>query len=223
MSLAGMLVEYLITGCSALIWIWLILLLPGVDLPPGVNVRDLEAHQIAIFVPLLYVLGLFIDYLAKGLTDFLDDTVRQRFWRPAAKRLSKLTREGSLLHKWLVGPKSYKGAIEYAEIFLRSPDLGKQLELRSTRDRVARGALINTLLIGVALAWYSHQTGYASPLQIIIATFVSCWLWFLIWLRLHGLTDKYHVKAGEAMAKDHSKDETSRPTRGLKRTPDGAA
>jgi hypothetical protein len=204
MSLAGMLVEYLITGCSALIWIWLILLLPGADLPAGVNARELEAHQVAFFVPILYVLGLFIDYLAKGLTDFLDERVRQQLWRSAARRLSKFTQEDSRLGKWLAGPKSYDGSIEYADIFFHAPDLGKQLELRSTRDRVARGALMNTLLIGATLAWYSNETGYAPLSLVIIATLVGCWIWFMIWLRLHRLTDKYHMHAGEVIERNQA-------------------
>ena len=51
------------------------------------------------------------------------------------------------------------------EVMLASPDLGKQLEMRSSRDRVARGAFLNAVIGTLVL---SRHDLIQSPVEIYL-------------------------------------------------------
>jgi hypothetical protein len=71
MQLPGLLIEYLINGSCALIWIGALFVVLGKQLP------SLDDKYLILFLPGLYVLGMIIDYVAtftaKALKDRIED------------------------------------------------------------------------------------------------------------------------------------------------------
>ena len=90
---------------------------------------------------------------------------------------------------------------------LASTDLGKQLELRSSRDRVARGALLNAV-IGTVVLFRHHSTQHPLSEYVLLGGLALCIVLFLMWHRFDRLTHKYRRKAGQAIER-----QTARLTR----------
>ena len=65
MQIPGLLVEYLINGSCALIWIWGVFKLINIELPTVSDARLL------LLVPGLYVVGMVVDRVAKGTVELL--------------------------------------------------------------------------------------------------------------------------------------------------------
>jgi len=65
MQLPGMLIEYLITGSCALIWMWVFSKVLGKEVP---SVSD---ARLILLLPAIYVVGMIIDFVAHGLVDFI--------------------------------------------------------------------------------------------------------------------------------------------------------
>jgi hypothetical protein len=65
MQLPEMLVEYLINGSCALIWIW------GSFSLFKINLHSVDHADLLLLVPGLYVVGMIVDHLAKLIRDSL--------------------------------------------------------------------------------------------------------------------------------------------------------
>ncbi|MEL6923037.1 MAG: hypothetical protein AAFO94_03240 [Bacteroidota bacterium] len=139
MNLPGLLIEYLINGSIAIIWI-----LPLVDLDDFPLMDDLEALLLA---PLVYVLGMFVDYAAWVLTRPLKSIIRENALKEVARNIAD---EGQYFDK---AAYAYFWN-EKLEIEKRYPDLNKELTSRSSRDRIARGVMLN--LIPITILYWSH-------------------------------------------------------------------
>jgi hypothetical protein len=162
MQLPGMLVEYLINGSCALIWIWGIFELLDINLP------SVSGAGLLLLVPGLYVVGMIVDHLAKLILDFLIDT----------------------------------DSFDSTKIILYSPDLGKEYVMRSSRDRIARGAFINTVLITAVFSLsFRSRLGTILPIGIIFS--VLC---FSMWHRFEASTSEYRRRASEAIEEMLKKD-----------------
>ena len=70
MNLPGLLIEYLINGCIAIIWI--IKIVDVQSFPAMVNELNL------LLVPIIYVLGMFVDYVAWVVTKPVKRIIRRR-------------------------------------------------------------------------------------------------------------------------------------------------
>ena len=68
MTLPGLLIEYLITGATSVIWIWLIL--SAIAPEYTLSVKELTAAHLTFGAPLTYVLGMVIDYLGRVIATF---------------------------------------------------------------------------------------------------------------------------------------------------------
>jgi hypothetical protein len=145
MQLPGLLVEYLINGSCALIWIWGSFKLFNINSP-----FDNDAGLL-ILVPGLYVVGMIVDHLAKLIVDHLA--------------------------KLILDPLIDTNSFDSTKIILHSPDLGKEYVMRSSRDRIARGAFINTVLITVIFSLLFRGHLYTIlPIGIAFSVlFVSMW------------------------------------------------
>lgn len=121
MVLPGFFLECLVTGSCALLWLFGLFRLYKISLP-----LEVEAAHLVVLAPGLHVIGMLIDFC---------------FGQP----LSALSKK--LLRKRLPAKSASEVYTSLATIWLQSTDLGKQIEVRSSRDRVARGAVGN-LVIG---------------------------------------------------------------------------
>lgn len=180
MNLPGLLIEYLITGVLAVLWIATIVRFGSNPAPPF---DQLSGPQVTLLAPVAYILGMLIDYIGKLLTDpfVVDD--------------SKET-----LHK--------------AELFARSAEVGKQYEMRKSRDRVARGLLANLILLGVVgggilLRQHPESLYWWAPLFLLLSA-----LAFIIWRRCYRLTRRFKLKASQAVLRlrDEAREKLKAPS-----------
>jgi len=194
MAIPGLLVEYLVIGSMALLW-----LLPVVGV--GLN-GEIPFGKAAALAPAMYVIGMFVDFVAYLLVS--------RF--PARKYSLKA------LARWYVKKKpdiqnidnnlfkegygrSSRGTIW---LYLNAPDLIKELQARSSRDRIARGAIVNILLIWL-LPKTTTSVGIESlnsvcDIQWIVLVLFSIILWAFFEANSYG----FELRAGDMVPKDGS-------------------
>ena len=195
MQLPGMLIEYLINGSCALIWIWISLRMLGMEVP---SVSD---ARLVLFLPAIYVIGMIIDYVARGLVLFVVDTTKG-LKRTAKSRKATVSSNNSETDKIGEKRKPKKGSVSRAYMFLHSPELSKQYEMRSSRDRVARGAFLNTILLTISLIIFCPCSNPYLPLNITLpAGLFLSGLCFAMWYRFERLTSRFKQSAYKAILK----------------------
>ena len=136
MKIDGMFIEYLISGGVALIWIYPLTSIIGVNS----EVFSFEPSVILLAIPLTFTIGMLIDFIA-------------------LKVLSKQRKK--IRHK-VYGDMDTKEMTFYNTLYELSKinnSLVKHLEMRDTRVRASRGTFINFLL-GLLLipVSYTHLT-----------------------------------------------------------------
>lgn len=130
MAMPGLLIEYLVTGAIA--FAWLFQLLPA-------ELRRTDPALLPVVFLLLYVLGMVVDYAAWAITRAPKQWLRSRVYRKYRGPAAVETQSGTFRQAWIA---------------LYAPDLAKELAMRSSRDRVARGAVVNAILATVfVLPW----------------------------------------------------------------------
>lgn len=122
MALPGLLIEYLINGALALVWLYP--LLKGYDIPAP------PVAYLAVYALGLYFVGMVVDIAAWLATRSIKHRIRQQ----VAKKygFTEQERSGSS-HDWQV------------KFGLYAPEIAKESAMRSSRDRIARGAIINSI------------------------------------------------------------------------------
>lgn len=200
MTLPGLLIEYLISGATAFLWLWFLFHNPQIVVPTDLRLDKIDAPTITLMVPFAYVLGMIIDFVSLRVTE----AIEHYLLRPLRRTISKALPESwqRLKHE-IEAPKRSKARLSQQEVLLASAELGKQLEMRSSRDRIARGAFLNMLLgTAVVSSYYkSVPQTQASSTSILLGGLVLASLLFAMWLRFDRLTHKYRQKAGEAILK----------------------
>lgn len=201
MALPGLFVEYLVIGSLALLWA---LPLTGVDLESN----DLVTIKIAALAPAIYVLGMFVDFIAflfvTGVP-FRNGSYKARVRRIAQLRagIDKDAGEPRPVRSaeeprptgrpmirdyrrviWGGFPEGeteaneFKSSTSLRQIRLAAekPDLARQVEMRSSRDRIARSSVINLALVGV-IHFASHPGLATLSLLLALAT-IPMWIFF---------------------------------------------
>jgi hypothetical protein len=130
-ALPGLLIEYLVSGVLAFLWVRRLL-------PPD-WVDKLGPEDLPILLVLLYVAGMTVDFAAWLVTRLPKRRVRLRILRK---------------HRGPNANPEASGTARSAKITLHAPDLAKELAMRSSRDRIARGAFINACCAAFVLPWW---------------------------------------------------------------------
>ena len=124
MALPGLLIEYLINGSIALIWI-----LPFMPQ----ELKGFKDFSSVLLIPVAYILGMYVDIIAFILTSYpktmLRKFIQKRYKSNAGKDVPGVGKRAEV------------------EIMNTHPDLAKELGTRSSRDRIARGMIINSLFL----------------------------------------------------------------------------
>jgi hypothetical protein len=159
MNLRGILVEYFITGGFALLWIFIILKNTGIYS----ELKELDNKIIlGVFViSSIYMIGIVVDFIGKKFTEGIRHILVKGF---NCKKIEK------------------DAKFSVAEVYFKSNELGKQYEMRSSRDRIARGSIINIfiLTIIVLISLPDESKYYLYVLFVGISLFS---LSILIWIR----------------------------------------
>lgn len=131
MNLPGLLIEYLFNGALALGWLF-----PFVS----TYLDAIPDILLPFLVVAVYVIGMVIDVVAWLLS------------RPVKPWIRKP------VHQKYTGSKdteAVSGTFRQAKITLHAPELAKELAMRSSRDRIARGAIVNAILAAFfILPWW---------------------------------------------------------------------
>lgn len=122
MSLPGLLIEYLVSGALALLWLH-----PFLPFP----VQELQAWHAPLVGALLYVIGMAIDLAAFAVLRPVKFKVRAR----VARRVG-------------LGPESARSSGTARLVFIQkaSPVIAAEIAARSSRDRIARCTFVNLVI-----------------------------------------------------------------------------
>lgn len=138
MQLVAAFVEYLITGAISLIWLVPLLAVLQPHLPTALHQKFSPAEAFAgILLAGLYAVGLLLDFLAYKI-------MRQRRKGVRAAQNDLNTRYAEVL-----AGSQFPVYGDHALIWAYAPELAKTLEAYSTRDRIARGVVINLWIAAV--------------------------------------------------------------------------
>lgn len=197
MQLPGMLIEYLITGACAIPWLYLLVLIStGKPLRLPLEFK-LDAGLVALLVPIIYVVGMIIDFLALVLVKRIQDYLINPPLKLIAARIP-------WIQQYIDPTQPSSSRVSDAKLLLRSPEVGKELVLRSSRDRVARGAFMNSLIAtGVALAYVAHFKPFSEAYVWGVGVFAIS-LCYATWHRFEKHTLWFKVNASDAIIEDES-------------------
>ena len=157
MNLPGLLVEYLINGCIAFIWLFSF---------ERIQAIASQSYSELLLIPVAYVLGMFIDFLAWIITRPVKNQIRDSALRVVGKE-----REESGV---TIDVNEYKFFWdEKVEIEKSYPELNSEIKSRSSRDRIARGTILN--LIPITIVYWSGL-GWIGLLLLILS--VTMWIRF---------------------------------------------
>ncbi|WP_137938962.1 hypothetical protein [Chitinivorax sp. B] len=173
MALPGLLIEYLVSG--ALAFAWLLPLLQH-------RLSVVEAPYLPVFLLLLYVLGMAIDFLAWWATRLPKHWIRAWVYR-------KYRGPGAIDNE--------SGTLRAAKIGFYAPELAKELAMRSSRDRIARGAIINALLAAIFhLPWWAGVSAVAFTVTL--------------WASFERLSYGYELCAEQIVDEQHQREQAKR-------------
>jgi len=169
MNLPGLLIEYLINGAIALIWLSQTVIFS--------KITDIDTAGMEILlIPIAYVIGMFVDYIPWILTNPIKKYIRTNARLQLSKELS-------------FDPDEYRDRwTEKLKIERDFTDLNKQIEGRSSRDRIARGTIINLILITIFYWTSIHVYGI---LFIVLA--------FVIWYKFEKHNYSYEVRVAHSL------------------------
>jgi hypothetical protein len=173
-EIPGLLVEYLVSGCVALVW--LLPLLQVLGYSPQKN-----PAIAALFLPGLYVLGMVVDFVGW----FAFRRLKSRIKR---KAYANLKPEFGTTH-----------AVEI-RILIYAPELAQASEMRSSRDRVARGTVVNAILGTVVLTLCGQRAGISlAPISIVAIGLLIVLLCLAMWYRFQRLSYDYEMRSLNAI------------------------
>ena len=176
MNLPGLLIEYLINVSIVLIWI--VALLDLSILPPFVHLQSF------LLIPIVYVLGMMVDFIAWLVTSPLKGYIRNKALLSIEKTMAE---DGISFNK---DDFQYFWA-EKLTIAKDYPDLDKELTSRSSRDRIARGLMVNLIPITII---------YWSSIHIIgVALFIVS---LFMWMRFEEYNRQFEIRAAHSVRKE---------------------
>ena len=187
MSVPGLFVEYLVVGSMALIWF---LPLVGVQFEQGTSI---PLGKAAALGPAIYVLGMFIDFIAFWL-----------FSGPTKKYCLKAFAR-SLIRVQLPQSENNSKYQQLLWLHKNAPEVVKEINMRSSRDRIARGAVVNIFLAYV-LQYQGPVSNWAYGTIMWQALWVAAVVvGLLLWVFFEGNSHKFSMAARNMAAKEIEK------------------
>jgi hypothetical protein len=176
MQITGYFIEYLIIGSLTLVWsIPLLIKYYNIIFPENV-------FLIAIFAPSIYVIGMIVDVIGHYLTNLHRRCIRSS----ADKKYLKRYKIDKIEH----------GTID-VDLTAHEPELARASSIRTSRARIARGTLTNSILASVA--WLPIIFKNVSQILyiyiiIILLILLIIGLWY-IWARWQKIAYRFEIKS----------------------------
>ena len=160
MAFPGLLIEYFVAGAIVLIWVRQL---------PSVNgyLESVPAAYLPAAFLLLYVLGMAVDFCAWGITRYPKKWVRRPIYRK---------------YRHTDATDTESGTLRQARIALHAPELAKELALRSSRDRIARGCIVNAI--------FATMFVLSLPVGLLLTVFAIA-----VWISFESLSYRYELCA----------------------------
>lgn len=177
MNLPGLLVEYLISGGLALLWLVPMLM---DDWATNWATKLGPAAAGTLLVVLAYVVGMTVDFLAYWLVK----PIKPLVWRLALENQGK---PGDSFQSFSMGRQ--------VRLALHAPELWKEVRLRSSRDRIARGAVVNALLAAVM----PHKFSIFSEPIYVVYWGLLIGLLIVMWASFEYVSCCYELNADHAL------------------------
>ena len=175
-QLTGLLVEYLTIGSSTVLWITIAIIASGIDLS-----ATTPALAILIF-PIVYILGMVSDFVGHAAT----------YWHK--QRLKRRVRSEH-------GFDNILSQNIYLEALVHYPEIAKDISIRSSRDRVARGFLVNLPFIGISTFFYvvnnTNVDQFYAATTIMLATLTLTIVSYLMWVRFQKNSYRQELHVGK--------------------------
>ncbi len=183
MNIPALLIEYLITGGFAVVWIVPLILLFEIDPTTGLY----KSYIVLIGIPVLYVLGLILDMFCGLVTH-----------KTKAKRIIRKEVKRDFIEK--------HGEIEddsSASIYIRlhNNDLANEFEKRSSRDRIARGATLNLAIASILIPFAFDSKLYEAVFQFSLLCSLT-YSSFHIWKVCEKRSYSFKLKAFNIVCKE---------------------
>lgn len=170
MQFAAALVEYLIIGAIALVW----------AAPLGSHFFGLpltpDQTSVIFVTPFIYVIGMYIDAAASVLL---------KKWKKNTKEATKEATEGTTPQAWT----------KTVQVLTHSPELSQTMNALVTRDRVARGTFLNSVIAIFVPPMMGMRWSRWAPLSLTAIGFSV--VAFLAWRRFDRLSFDFKQKAIE--------------------------
>lgn len=175
MQYTAALIEYVITGLISLIWIAL-LLSTNIDFL-STDYKEFKEALLLLIFPLAYIAGIFID------------TISSLLFKPLEKNLENQNKKITSNDKNVL-KKPYEKSAEILSYSIS--DTIRTMESYVSRDRVARGMALNSLMFGISMI---IVLDVKERYPLIVASFALTIISILIRVRLKGLSDSFKLKA----------------------------
>ncbi|WP_158664616.1 hypothetical protein [Pseudomonas sp. SWI6] len=185
MQFAVALIEYLISGIVASVWVTAIAM-NYIQLPLN-KVNDYKEIFVVVYFPIAYVLGIYIDTTSSFLirrAKELDATFAKKI-----KIYLWIRNVFISLYKIFAGNPKQDSYERSAGILSQSiPDTVRTMEAYVSRDRIARGAALNALAGGITAISYA-------PTEVKFPIFYGCLIMFIyslfMYKRLRRLSSRF--------------------------------
>jgi len=171
MTLPGLLIEYLINGVLSLVWIFPLFI--------RVDISQRPSWYLLLVISGLYFVGMIIDYLAWFIT------------RPIKIIIRRQVEKNYQIKRQYKPGASY---IRHAKFAIYAPEIARESAMRSSRDRIARGAIVNSFL---SILSYSIL-GY-NLLFVLTLGFIAILVSLVIWISFEKMSYGYELKAEEVL------------------------
>ena len=194
MNIPGLLIEYIISGAIAFIWI--IILLTNYPSSHGF-LEENTGVMTLLAIPCAYLFGMLIDKLAFNLVRKYKKRIKLKEINAeyAAELYEGATKEQLLK---LVETKSLTDKMTIDLLLDGRKEIADELKWRSSRDRIARGMIINSLLIGLALTYTiccGEVYNWLGCAIGLVGTLLATYGMSLLWTNFEKLSFRFQILA----------------------------
>jgi len=168
MAIPGLFVEYLISGALALIWIYPLWIHPNLK---KVNLDTIPTLSLPLLALGLYFVGMIIDFCAFLVLSPIKYKIRER-----------IEKKYNIANEIVPG----KTADRNARFWLYVPEVAKEAAMRGSRDRIARGAILNLI----------PATMFTLPVWMGAILFM---LSVMMWIFFESSSYAFELKAEQAL------------------------
>ena len=154
--LPGLLIEYLVIGSVALLWV-------AILVGPTALANSIPTVYLIALAPGIYALGMLVEFLAFVLVSFPYRACLKTWIRNWVENRPDLALEKTqFMNASGQGTAWRQISIHLDAAKLEAPELAAQVEMRSSRDRIARGTWMNFAICAIVLVAKDDSSNFTA-------------------------------------------------------------